>query len=72
VREIAVTRTFADFDDFWAINAKSPTLAPTLAAMASGDVERLKGRLRGGLAADSNGHITCGARAHVVKGRRAA
>jgi len=45
-REITVTRTFADFDDFWTTNAKSPTLGPTLGAMASGDVESLKSRLR--------------------------
>jgi len=68
VREIAVTRTFADFDDFWAINTKSPIIAPTLAAMPSVDVERLKGHVRTGLPADSQGHITCAARAHAVKG----
>jgi SAM-dependent methyltransferase len=69
VREIAVTRTFADFDDFWAINTKSSMLAPTLAAMASGDIEILKSRLRAGLPADSRGRIACSARAHAVKGR---
>lgn len=70
MREIAVTRTFADFDDFWAINAKSPMLAPTLAATASGNVERLKSRLRARLSADTQGRIICSARAHAVKGRR--
>ena len=34
-REIAVSRTFADFDDFWMTNVKSPVLGPALAAMAS-------------------------------------
>jgi len=70
-REIAVTRTFADFDEFWATNAKSPTLAPTLAATSSGNVEMLKGRLRARLTADSKGRITTSACAHAVKGRRA-
>ena len=69
-REIAVTRTFADFDDFWMTNVKSPTLGPALAAMASGDVETLKSQLRAGLPADSEGRITYGARAHAIKGRR--
>lgn len=46
MRDIAVTRTFADFDDFWATNVKSPMLASMLAAMPSGDVEMLKSRLR--------------------------
>jgi|SoiMethySBSTD1v2_1073268.scaffolds.fasta_scaffold313499_1 ubiquinone/menaquinone biosynthesis C-methylase UbiE len=69
-RDIAVTRTFADFDDFWMTNLKSPALGPTLGAMASEDVETLKSRLRARLPADSQGHITCGARAHAVKGRR--
>jgi len=69
-REITVTRTFADFDDFWTTNAKSPTLGPTLGAMASGDVESLKSRLRARLPDDSRGHITYGARAHAASGRR--
>jgi ubiquinone/menaquinone biosynthesis C-methylase UbiE len=69
-REIAVSRTFADFDDFWMTNVKSPVLGPTLAAMASGDIETLKSRLRARLPADSQGHITSGARAHAVRGRR--
>lgn len=71
VRNIAVTRTFAGFDDFWMTSAKSSMLAPTLAKMASGDVESLKGRLCARLPEDSQGRITCGARAHAVKGRRA-
>jgi ubiquinone/menaquinone biosynthesis C-methylase UbiE len=69
-REIAVSRTFSDFDDFWMTNAKSPMLGAMLAAMTSGDVETLKSRVRARLPADSNGHITYGARAQAVKGRR--
>src|SRR5262249_5784896 len=69
-REIAVTRTFADFSEFWMINSKSPTLGPTLAAMPSRDAETLESRLRGRLPEDSHGRITCGARAHAIKGRR--
>jgi SAM-dependent methyltransferase len=69
-REIAVTRTFADFDDFWITSMKSPMLGPTLGAMASEDVETLKSRLCARLPTDSHGHITYGARAHAVRGRR--
>jgi SAM-dependent methyltransferase len=70
-REISVTRTFDNFDEFWGINAKSPTIAPTLAAATPGSVEALKSRLRAHLPTDSRGRITCSARAHAVKGRRA-
>jgi len=68
--EIAVTRTFADFRDFWMTNSKSPALGPALAAMASSDVETLQSRLRPRLPIDSHGRISCGARAHAIKGRR--
>ena len=68
-REITVHRTFADFDDFWTTKMKAPTLGPTVAAMAAGDVETLKNRVRARLPADTEGRITYGARAHAIKGR---
>jgi ubiquinone/menaquinone biosynthesis C-methylase UbiE len=67
-REITVHRTFAHFDDFWTAKMKAPTLGPTVAAMASGDVETLKSRVRARLPADADGRITYGARAHAIKG----
>ena len=69
-REITVQRTFADFDDFWTTKMKAPTLGPAVAAMAPGDVETLKDRVRGRLPADTEGRITYDARAHAIKGRR--
>ena len=69
MREITVHRTFAHFDDFWMTKMKAPTLGPTVAAMASGDVETLKSRVRARLPADTEGRITYGARAHAIKGR---
>jgi ubiquinone/menaquinone biosynthesis C-methylase UbiE len=69
-REITVHRTFANFDDFWMTNLKSPALRPTVAAMESGDVETLISRVRARLPADADGRITYGARAHAVRGRR--
>jgi SAM-dependent methyltransferase len=69
-REITVHRTFADFDDFWMTNLKSPVLQPTVAAMKPGDVETLMSRVRARLPASTDGHITSSARAHAVRGRR--
>jgi SAM-dependent methyltransferase len=68
-REIAVQRTFADFDDFWTTSILGASIGPTVAAMASGDVERLKTRLRARLPAEPAGRITYGARANAIKGR---
>jgi SAM-dependent methyltransferase len=69
-REIAVTRTFADFDEFWMTSAKSSTLSAALGGMDSEAVKTLKSRVRVRLAADHQGRITCGARAHAVMGHR--
>ncbi|MEH2541240.1 MULTISPECIES: class I SAM-dependent methyltransferase [unclassified Bradyrhizobium] len=69
-REITVSRTFANFDDFWMTNLKSPSLGPTVAAMQSGDVDTLRLRVRARLPAGADDHITCDARAHAIRGRR--
>jgi ubiquinone/menaquinone biosynthesis C-methylase UbiE len=68
-REIAVERTFSDFEDFWTITALSSSMRPTLAKMTSGDIERVKTRVREKLAPDSSGRITCRAWANAAKGR---
>jgi hypothetical protein len=65
-REITVHRTFADFDDFWMTEIKSPAVAPVVATMTPGDAEKLKGRVRARLPADTEGRITYGARAHAT------
>ncbi len=67
-REIAVERTFKDFDDFWNISALGSSVAATLANMSSGDIEGLKSCVRARLAAGVNGCITLGARANAIKG----
>jgi ubiquinone/menaquinone biosynthesis C-methylase UbiE len=69
-REITVHRTFADFDDFWMTEIKSPAVAPVVATMTPGDAEKLKGRVRARLPADTEGRIIYGARAHAIKGHR--
>jgi ubiquinone/menaquinone biosynthesis C-methylase UbiE len=68
-REIAVQRTFMDFDDFWKTKLKFPSVAPAVAEMAAEDVETLKNRVRAALPADAEGRITYGARAHAIMGR---
>jgi SAM-dependent methyltransferase len=68
-REITVQRTFADFDDYWETILGGPSVGAKLAAMTVDDRAILKTRMRTRLARDSNGRITCGARANAVKGR---
>jgi ubiquinone/menaquinone biosynthesis C-methylase UbiE len=69
-REITVHRTFADFNDFWITNLKSPAFGPTVAAMQSADVETLRSRVRARTPTGADGQITTGGRAHAVRGRR--
>jgi ubiquinone/menaquinone biosynthesis C-methylase UbiE len=68
-REIAVQRTFADFEDFWTTSLLGSSIASAIAAMAPKDLERLKMRVHARMPADSVGRITCGARANAIKGR---
>jgi SAM-dependent methyltransferase len=68
-REIAVQRTFADFDDYWTTVFMGPSVGPKLAAMASEDIAILKARMSARLPVDATGRITYGARANAVKGR---
>jgi SAM-dependent methyltransferase len=69
-REIAVERTFADFDDYWTTVFGGPSVGRQLRAMAADDLARLKARMRTRLPADAAGRVTYGARANAVKGRR--
>jgi SAM-dependent methyltransferase len=68
-REIAVQRTFPDFNDFWTTSLMGSSVGATIAAMASGDAEQLKTRVRARLPADAAGRITCAARANAIKGQ---
>jgi SAM-dependent methyltransferase len=69
-REIAVQRSFADFEEYWTIAATGAAgLSAALATMAPADVERIKTRTRTNLTPDTSGKITCSARANAVKGR---
>jgi ubiquinone/menaquinone biosynthesis C-methylase UbiE len=68
-REIAVTRTFTDFEDFWSQSTLTGSTRPMLAAMQPSDIEQLKARVQARMTADAQGRITHGARANAIKGR---
>lgn len=68
-REVAVQRTFADFDDFWTTILGGPSVRPGLAAMTPDGLARFKSRMAERLGADSRKPITLSARASAVKGR---
>ena len=68
--ELAVERTYADFEAFWSACRKGPRIAPRLSELPSGAVDELKERLRKRLKASADGSITVGARANAVRGRK--
>jgi hypothetical protein len=68
-REIAVRRTFADFDDYWTTVRGGPSVGPQLTSLAPDALALLKARMRARLPADADGRITYSARANAVKGR---
>ena len=67
--EIAVQRTYDDFDAFWRVALTGPGLAPRIAALDDADRRHLTERLRARLAPDAEGRITHAARANAIKGR---
>jgi SAM-dependent methyltransferase len=69
LREITVQRTFVDFEDFWTTSMMAATVSQAITAMAPGDAELLKMRMRARLPADVAGRITHGARANAIRGR---
>jgi ubiquinone/menaquinone biosynthesis C-methylase UbiE len=69
-REITVQRTFADFEEFWTTSLLGASVGPTIAAMSSGEIDRLKERVQARMpAADAEGRVAYTARANAVKGR---
>ena len=69
-REIAVQRTYADFDAFWRAAQNGPRIAPRVAEMRRENVTLLRDRLEARLVAAADGSITYGATANAVRGRR--
>jgi SAM-dependent methyltransferase len=70
MREITVSRMFANFDDFWATTQLSPAAKPILAALGSHGMDTLKSRTRARLPISPDGSITYSSRANAVKGRK--
>lgn len=68
-RAIAIHRTYADFETFWTIVRKGPSVARSLAAMPPAALATLRARMRERLPADDSGRITYGARANAIAGR---
>jgi ubiquinone/menaquinone biosynthesis C-methylase UbiE len=67
-REITVSRTFPDFDDFWmTTRSAAPALSAAVARVT--DAERLRIQVQQRLSADADGRVTYTARANAVKGR---
>jgi hypothetical protein len=66
-KEITVSRTFPDFDDFWiTTRSASPVLDAVVAHLP--DAERLRSQVRRRLSVDTDGRVTYSARANAVKG----
>jgi SAM-dependent methyltransferase len=68
-REIIVSRTFADFDDYWTTVFGGPSVGAKLATMSPEDLKLLKSRMQTRLPSDAKGRITYGAQANAVRGR---
>jgi ubiquinone/menaquinone biosynthesis C-methylase UbiE len=68
-REIAVERTYRDFEEFWTTSMASPSLRIALSEMSQDEAAQLKTRVRDKLPTDTAGRITHSARANAVKGR---
>jgi ubiquinone/menaquinone biosynthesis C-methylase UbiE len=68
-REITITRTFTDFEDFWRISLLAPAIGPIIAKMAAAAAGQLKERVRARLPAEAAGRITYSSRANAIKGR---
>ena len=68
-REIAVERTFATFEDYWATSTITGGVRPTLEAMSAEERNKLNVRVRARLPTEPTGRVSWRARAHAVKGR---
>lgn len=66
---MTVERTFDDFEDWWTTAQMSPSTGSAIAAMAGGDVERLRARMRSLMPAAPDGRLTTHGRANAVRGR---
>jgi SAM-dependent methyltransferase len=68
-KAITVTRTYADFDEYWSVVLGGPSVTAQLASLKPGDVARLQARMRAILPADADGKLVLSGRANAVRGR---
>jgi ubiquinone/menaquinone biosynthesis C-methylase UbiE len=69
-RELTVTRSFDDFEQWWQTTLKSASIAPIIAAMSADGTERLKSLARTKLPMNEGRRLSFSARANAIKGRR--
>jgi SAM-dependent methyltransferase len=69
MREIAVSRTFASFEEFWEISTLGSSLRQSMASWAPEKTEALKSGVRRRIAGNRAGPVTLEAKANAVKGR---
>jgi SAM-dependent methyltransferase len=69
MREITVERTFADFDEFWAVTTTMGALRAALTEMPAEQAAEVKARVRAKLPTDASGRITYSSRANAIRGR---
>src|SRR5262249_28267266 len=68
-RDIAVKRSFPDFDAFWNTTTQAVSVPSVLAKLTPEEIARLKDRLRARVPADAAGRVVCSARANAIRGR---
>lgn len=68
-KEITVQRTYSNFDEYWSIVLKGPSVGGILSSMKSDESIFIKDRMSKLLPSDSNGRITFSARANAIKGK---
>ena len=68
-KEIVVQRTFASFDEFWAINLKGASIGPLVAKIGPADAARLKEGTRARMPVGADGRVTTSGRANAIKGQ---
>lgn len=68
MREITVSRTFPDFDDFWSATTAMGTMKTALAEMPAAKAAEVKARVRERLPPDAQGRVSYSSRANAVRG----
>jgi ubiquinone/menaquinone biosynthesis C-methylase UbiE len=68
-REIAVTRTFASFEDYWQTATAAPPIAAGLASIPGDVAAELKERVRAALPQGAGGEVVPAGRANAIAGR---